>query len=104
MPDTTDPERRDDAPVPDERRPAPAEGPYPRLLHHQLLTPTAPLAPGAAIRVVPLPVGPVPGSSVPAVWAPDPTGRHQWRWWSGAGWTDHVADDGVAAEDPLGDG
>jgi hypothetical protein len=25
-------------------------------------------------------------------WAPDPTGRHQLRWWDGQGWTDRVSD------------
>ncbi len=32
-----------------------------------------------------------------AAWYPDPTGRHQHRYWDGDGWTLHVADDGVAA-------
>lgn len=35
-------------------------------------------------------------------WYPDPTGRHQFRYWDGAGWTAHVADGGVASSDPLG--
>lgn len=34
-------------------------------------------------------------------WFPDPTGRHDHRWWDGAAWTAHVADAGVAAVDPL---
>jgi len=34
-------------------------------------------------------------------WFPDPTGRHDHRWWDGAAWTSHVADAGVAARDPL---
>jgi uncharacterized membrane protein YhaH (DUF805 family) len=37
-----------------------------------------------------------------AGWARDPTGRNELRWWDGARWTDKVADDGVAAFDPLG--
>jgi uncharacterized RDD family membrane protein YckC len=37
----------------------------------------------------------------PARWAPDPLGRHQYRYWDGAQWTDHVADDGVVATDPV---
>jgi hypothetical protein len=80
-----------------------AEGPYPRLLSYQLLTPTAPLAPGADIRVIPLPidVNPTTGAPVPATWAADPTGRHQLRWWGGQAWTNHVADDGEVGEDPL---
>ena len=31
----------------------------------------------------------------PAGWNPDPTGRHQLRWWDGAAWTANAADDGV---------
>jgi hypothetical protein len=37
----------------------------------------------------------------PARWAPDPTGRHELRYWNGSEWTDHVADGGVQATDPL---
>ena len=34
-------------------------------------------------------------------WQPDPSGRHQYRWWDGERWTHHVADDGVTASDPV---
>jgi hypothetical protein len=34
-------------------------------------------------------------------WMPDPSGRHQFRWWNGA-WTDAVADGSVTGTDPLG--
>lgn len=34
-------------------------------------------------------------------WFPDPTGRHDHRWWDGAAWTAHVADAGVASLDGL---
>lgn len=34
-------------------------------------------------------------------WHPDPSGRHQHRFWDGATWTEQVADDGVTARDPL---
>ena len=34
-------------------------------------------------------------------WEPDPTGRHQYRWWDGEEWTDQVADDGVQSVDPV---
>ena len=37
----------------------------------------------------------------PAAWHPDPVGRHEYRWWDGSQWTEHVADGGVAAVDPL---
>lgn len=34
-------------------------------------------------------------------WQPDPTGRHQYRWWDGTVWSDVVADDGEEALDPY---
>ena len=34
-------------------------------------------------------------------WQADPLGRHQYRWWDGTVWTDHVADAGRAGIDPL---
>ncbi len=37
----------------------------------------------------------------PAAWHPDPTGRHQYRYWDGNEWTSHVADNGVAGVDQL---
>lgn len=37
----------------------------------------------------------------PADWYPDPVGRHQYRFYDGANWTDHVADDGRVQLDPL---
>jgi hypothetical protein len=47
--------------------------------------------------------GPAPqGTSLPpAAWQPDPTGRHQLRYWDGSRWTDHVADNGQQALDPI---
>jgi len=35
-------------------------------------------------------------------WHPDPAGRHQYRYWDGKSWTDHVSDNGQQAVDPLG--
>jgi hypothetical protein len=35
-------------------------------------------------------------------WYWDPSARHQWRYFDGAHWTEHVADNGVAATDPTG--
>jgi len=35
----------------------------------------------------------------PAAWHPDPTGRHQLRYWDGQDWTEHVSDQGVQALD-----
>jgi hypothetical protein len=37
----------------------------------------------------------------PANWYADPMSRHQYRYWDGAQWTPHVADDGVASVDEL---
>lgn len=34
-------------------------------------------------------------------WHPDPTGRHELRYWDGSTWTDHVADQGNQSVDPL---
>jgi uncharacterized protein YxjI len=37
----------------------------------------------------------------PANWYPDPTGRHELRYFDGAAWTDHVSDRGITAIDPV---
>ena len=43
------------------------------------------------------------GTAAPAGgWHPDPTGRHQQRWWDGSAWTDQVADNGAVSTDPAG--
>ena len=36
----------------------------------------------------------------PPRWAPDPLGRHEYRYWDGGQWTEHVSDDGMVAVDP----
>jgi uncharacterized RDD family membrane protein YckC len=36
----------------------------------------------------------------PPRWAADPLGRHQYRYWDGGQWTEHVADNGMNAVDP----
>ncbi len=38
----------------------------------------------------------------PAGWLPDPTARHELRYWDGAAWTANVSDAGGAGQDPLG--
>ena len=38
---------------------------------------------------------------IPADWHPDPTGKHELRYWDGTQWTEHVADAGVQGVDPL---
>ena len=45
-----------------------------------------------------------PGQQSPPVtalkaWLPDPTGRHELRYFDGSGWTEHVADAGVISVD-----
>ena len=39
-----------------------------------------------------------------AEWHPDPTGRHELRYWDGAQWTEHVSDGGVQSVSPLDGG
>ena len=40
------------------------------------------------------------GALAPAEWYPDPSGRHGYRFWDGASWTPHVADNGQIGFDP----
>lgn len=42
------------------------------------------------------------GGAAKPDWYPDPTGRHQHRYWDGAAWTANVADSGQTSSDPLG--
>ena len=61
----------------------------------------------AGTRATPIADGEPPiGSALPVValpgWQPDPSGRHQHRYWSGASWTDYVSDNGIATIDPPG--
>jgi len=39
--------------------------------------------------------------AAPPAWYPDPLGRHQYRYWDGTSWTQHVADDGKTSVDPI---
>jgi len=43
----------------------------------------------------------VASPQAPAGWHPDPTGRHERRYWDGRLWTDQVADAGETTTDPL---
>ena len=73
-----------------------------RTWAHQLNGPTLTKAwVGSYARVGPIAV--VPGSPMvaPPAWHPDPSGRHQLRYWDGYRWSQHVSDDGVAGEDPI---
>lgn len=54
--------------------------------------------PGTTPEQTATPSPPGPTSAAGAIapgWLRDPFFRHQYRWWSGAGWTDQVSDDGV---------
>lgn len=42
-----------------------------------------------------------PPAAVEAAWHPDPTQRHDLRYWNGTRWTEHVSDVGTASTDPL---
>jgi hypothetical protein len=46
------------------------------------------------------PISSPPGLG-PPMWAPDPSGRHQLRFWDGRSWTDSVADGGQVSNNPL---
>jgi len=81
---------------------SPVVATQPMLGGPQTLTPRAPLAPGADIQAGLLAGAPPQPPAVPEQWAPDPSGRHQHRWWNGREWTEHVADNGVSSLDPLG--
>jgi hypothetical protein len=66
------------------------------------------VAPGPAPSPPANATEPVPGqpesSTVPPpMWAADPSGRHQWRYWDGKSWTEFVSDKGQQARDPLSD-
>ncbi len=42
-----------------------------------------------------------PAGSPAPDWYPDPMGRHEYRYWDGDAWTDHVASHGRQSTDPL---
>lgn len=41
-------------------------------------------------------------TATPAGWHPDPTERHEMRYWDGTDWTAHVSNAGVPAVDSIG--
>ena len=41
-------------------------------------------------------------STRPQEWLPDPSGRHELRWWDGTQWTEHVSDGGETSTDAEG--
>ena len=72
--------------------PGQGPGPVPPPGAHPSTYPPFPTAPAAP---------PAPASSGPPAWHPDPTGRHEHRYWDGSLWTEHVSDHGAAAMDPV---
>ena len=75
---------------------------YPRPAHGGAGTPAARPAPAAPPPPPPPPVPPATGGSPPA-WHPDPSGRFQYRWWTGAEWTSFVATHGQVQVDASPD-
>ena len=55
----------------------------------------------AAATTVAAPVAAATVSAIPERWAPDPTGRHHYRWWVGRAWTAHVSSNGTNGVDPV---
>jgi hypothetical protein len=50
------------------------------------------------------PAGPAwnyPGTQYPPGWHPDPSGRHEFRYWDGTRWTLSVSDQGKVGTDPF---
>lgn len=70
---------------------------------HGAMSPRPQFTPGVGVPG-PGPVGPAPVAAAagpPAGWHADPAGRHEYRYWDGAAWSDQVSDAGVVASDPL---
>jgi len=42
-----------------------------------------------------------PPQNAPSGWLPDPSRRHEYRYWDGHQWTNQIADGGVSGVDPL---
>jgi Protein of unknown function (DUF2510) len=61
-----------------------------RLTQSPAPLPTIPVTPAAPLAQTP-----------PPAWHPDPTGRHEHRYWDGHAWSEHVSDGGVRATDPI---
>jgi hypothetical protein len=63
----------------------------------------SPVVPAMAATASPALTAPsaAPASTSPAAgWHPDPSGRHELRWWDGARWTTTVHDQGVTTNEP----
>ena len=62
-----------------------------------VMAPSGGLAPGRPVTGG----GPAVPYAVPPQWCPDPSGRHELRYWDGVGWSEHVSDRGTASTDPA---
>jgi hypothetical protein len=65
--------------------------------------PGSAMGPAGAMPVAAVPgavAAPVAGPAAAAAWHPDPSGRHELRYFDGAQWTEHVSDQGAASIDP----
>jgi hypothetical protein len=61
----------------------------------------ADLNPPAHALSPPPPPPPPPRPAQPAAWHPDPSGRHQLRYFDGTAWTQHVSNQGLVSSDPA---
>lgn len=72
--------------------------PEPSAAATAIASPPAALPAGAA---PPPPPAAVAAPAAPAGWYPDPSGRHQQRYWDGSRWTEHAYDGTQQLTDPL---
>ena len=52
-------------------------------------------------RPAPAPAGGTDGHGIPSGWYPDPSGRHEHRYWHDGSWTDQVSDGGRRSSEPA---
>ena len=95
-----------------EREPPTTQGPLLTPTPNGQGKPTEPATTGTVATTTPVatsvipeskpPVSaPAPTAPMPAGWYPDPSGRHQLRYWNAGAWTPSVSDNGVAGADPI---
>lgn len=71
------------------------------ISQHRTQRPRERVPQASAVRAAPRPGPTTAATSTTAGWHPDPSGRHQSRYWDGKQWTPHVADNGVSSTDPV---
>jgi hypothetical protein len=84
------------------RHPLPTHQQAGQFAYAGTAVPTPAVAYGALPAAGNAPVDPVTAAVPAAQWAADPRGRHQYRWWDGSAWSEHVVTAGVSSRDPLG--